>query len=491
MSSETKLGLGVLCAALVSGLLGDALWRAEPWGINALIWTAGIMVSMGVLIRRERPQLLGGMKWLAAPALFFAAGFAWRDSETLRFLDMIALLVIFALAAFRARTGRLAFAGMTEYLQGLILAGIMATGGAFALAFHDIRWRELPRAGWSKQTLAAARGLALAFPLLLLFGGLFVAADAAFENLVQRTFNVDVDWLLSHLILTGCLTWIIGGFLRWMLLTDQPPFPLGSRPAFLSLGVIETSIVLGLMNLLFLAFVVVQCRYFFGGAAHVAASTGLTYAEYARRGFFELVTVGALVLPLLLSMHWLLRKENPAHARLFCALAVMQLLLLSVIMISAVQRMRLYQSEYGLTESRLYTMAFMGWLAIVFVWFAVTVLRGERMRFACGALIMGFVMIGALHALNPDALIVRVNAERASAGRGFDINYAASLSADAVPALKASLPRLNEQDRRAVMDRLQRWPLSESSEPAGWRSWNWSRARARSAVRANEGSKTK
>jgi hypothetical protein len=235
------------------------------------------------------------------------------------------------------------------------------------------------------------------------------------------------------------------------------------------------------MNLLFLLFVVVQFRYFFGGAAHVVATTGLTYAEYARRGFFELVAVAVLVLPLLLAAHWLLRKENPWHERIFRALAGAQLLLLFVIMASAVERMRLYQSEYGLTELRLYTTAFMVWLAIVFIWFALTVLRGRRARFAFGAMMTGLVMIIALHALNPDALIVRVNAARASAGRGFDVSYATSLSADAVPALMEAAPALSEADRRAITDRLrQRW---SSSESAGWRSWNWSRAQAKSAVR--------
>lgn len=484
MRNETKLGLGVLCAALIAGSLGDALWRAEPWGINVLVWTAGMMAAVTMLIRRQRLQLPRGLKWVAVPMLCFAAGAAWRDSEALRLLDLAALLMTLALASFYMRTGRLFAAGVMEYAQGIAYAAVFSTGGALALVFNDIRWRELPRGGWSKQALAVGRGVALAFPLLLVFGGLFMAADAAFENLVQNTFKIDVVWIFSHLMLTGFLTWIIGGFLRSALLTSNTVLPLDKRPASLALGITETSIVLGLMNLLFLAFVAVQFRYFFGGAAHVAASMGLTYAEYARRGFFELVIVAALVLPLLLGAHWLLRKENPAHERIFRALAVMQLLLLGVIMFSAVQRMRLYQSEYGMTELRLYTTAFMGWLVIVFVWFALTVLRGQRMRFAFGAIVTGCVMIGALHALNPDALIVRVNAERASAGRGFDVDYAASLSADAVPTLVAALPALNEADRRAVMERLhRRWPLSQSSEPAGWRSWNWSRARARSVMR--------
>ena len=109
--------------------------------------------------------------------------------------------------------------------------------------------------------------------------------------------------------------------------------------------------------------------------------------------------------------------------------------------------MRLYQAEYGLSEQRLYPTAFMGWLAVVFVWFCLTVLRGHRERFAFGAMVAGFLLVATLHVINPDALIARTNLARARAGHIFDARYAARLSADAVPELVAGLPDLNPQDR--------------------------------------------
>lgn len=258
----------------------------------------------------------------------------------------------------------------------------------------------------------------------------------------------------------------------------------------LSLGIVEIGTVLGLVNLLFFSFVAVQVRYFFGGAEWVLSSAGLTYAEYARRGFFELVWVAALVLPLLLAAHYLLRKDNAAHERVFRVLAGVQVALLFVIMASAVRRMRLYQSEYGLTELRVYTTAFMCWLALVFVWFAATVLRGARQRFACGALVAALLVAGALHFLNPDNLIVRTNAALATErGRAFDARYAASLSADAVPALLEALPSSTAgagERAAAISTVLERW--SPPVAATDWRTWNWSRAEAWRAVRAHEAS---
>jgi len=122
----------------------------------------------------------------------------------------------------------------------------------------------------------------------------------------------------------------------------------------------------------------------------------------------------------------------------------------------------------------------------VFIWFALTVLSGRRQRFAFGAMVAGFLLIIALYALNPDALIARTNLARAKAGRTFDAGYATRLSADAVPELVAALPDLNPQDRCTVAAGiLKRWALPQAS---GWRTWSWSRARATDLVRENEAS---
>src|SRR5690606_20574496 len=73
---------------------------------------------------------------------------------------------------------------------------------------------------------------------------------------------------------------------------------------------------------------------------------------------------------------------------------------------------------------------------VVLGWLVATVLQGRRTRFAWGAAVAGWLVLGALHLVNPDALIVTVNATR---HRPFDASYAAELSADAVPPLLAAV----------------------------------------------------
>lgn len=521
MKEKTKLGLSVLGAGLVLGLLGDALLRAEPWGLNVLLWVGALVGASAALYGRGRLKLGREGRWLVPCAVAFAAGFAWRDSLALKALNACLILVLLALALLRARGGLIRLAGMTDYALAGVASGLSAAFGPLMLLFEDIGWKEIPRGGWTRKAAAVLRGLVIAVPLLFVFGALFVAADAAYEGLVNQTFNFDPDAVASHVIIFGLLAWTSAGFLRGMFMGGRAAGG-GRASAFVVLGLgggaqgeavkaepsgegaagpgeaegrtlarafsprlgsVEVGVVLGLLNALFFSFVAVQLRYFFGGAPVVLDAVGPTFAEYARRGFFELVWVAALVLPMLLSAHWLLRKNDPACERLFRWLAGGLLVMLFVIMASAVGRMRLYQSAYGQTELRLYTTAFMGWLAVVFVWFALTVLRGARERFACGALVSALAVAGALHLLNPNDHIVRTNAALAGGRRSFDAVYAQSLGADAVPALLETLPNLAPHERASLSAGLLKWAGREGGD---WRSWNWSRQAGRRAVFGQE-----
>jgi hypothetical protein len=254
-------------------------------------------------------------------------------------------------------------------------------------------------------------------------------------------------------------------------------------PLAFTLGTTEVAVILGLMNLLFLSFVFVQVRYLFGGFELVQNTLDFKLADYARRGFGELVTVSALVLPTLLIGQWLIRKEASRAQLLFKILAGTQIALLFVIMASAIQRLLVLMGPlgYGMTTVRLYPMIFMGWLAVVFIWFGATVLRGARQYFAWGALWSAFVVLGATHGLNPDAFIVRSNIQLMQQGREYDAFYNSRLSDDALPAVLESFSAMNRDDKmttmRSIADRY-----CEANDETDLRGWNMSRRNALEAI---------
>jgi hypothetical protein len=569
MNDRTKTGLQIVQVAAVVGILGDILLRQTPWGLNVFLFNLVFVAGTAMIMLRRDPRLLDAQSIaLLGAQLFFSAMFVLRDAIQLRIADTFAILTILSVLFVPRMKIAANVAGVFQYVIGFLWSAINAFFSPFVLLASDIEWKA--QSGWSKHLVSILRGLVIVTPIVLIFGALFVAADAVYQGMVQRIFNIDPDVFFSHLLLTVFFAWMSAGYLRGIMFTGEPkpavhipfapqnepnakapapeasvesdpflpnfrtvlehinasdppnvenehaktrpagnaPVPAETRtppdrgtkaswswarldnsliPAGLTLGPVEIGVIFGAIDLLFLSFVIVQIPYLFGGMDLVQNTPDFKLAEYARRGFGELVTVSALVLPILLTAHWLIRKDSPVTEKLFRVLAGIQLVLLFVIMASAVNRLVLLTGNlgYGMTTVRLYPMIFMTWLAIVFVWFALTVLRGARQYFAWGALWSAIFVLGFTHFLNPDKFIVQTNIALMKQGREFDAYYNPSLSADAVPALLEALPLLSAEDQCQV-----KWTLHitywELGKVADLRSLNYSRKLAFRQLREND-----
>jgi hypothetical protein len=257
--------------------------------------------------------------------------------------------------------------------------------------------------------------------------------------------------------------------------------PTLSRPALPPAIVVTFVAAIGGLLGVFVGF---QAGELFLSAAEFQATMGITLSEYARKGFFEMVAVAALSLPILYFADWCLDSRERADVVRFHRLTTAVIILLALILASAFYRMVLYESFYGLTEQRFYTLAFMLLLAGVFGWFGATVLRGRRSRFMPGALAGALVVLLTLNVANPDGIIAGVNLERAIQGAPLDRDYLVGLSADAVPTILASVPLLAEEDRCLLVEGLRsRW--GAGARPAG--EWDVARqvaARGLATVRA-------
>lgn len=472
MREGWRWGLGLLAGAIALGVLGDAVLREGPFGIGlalgfaalaAVVW--GVATACGIAVRRETAIGVLG-------ALAFSLGFAWRAAPGLLALDLLAVTVLLSRPFWRA-------AQLHDAVTGAARTAFEALSGALPLLAAEVPWTHA-KGAW-RPVSGVAGGVLLAVPLLLLFGSLFSSADAGFAALMRRAFQVDGWWIVEHGLVVALLSWPIAGYLRGLLGPAPAPLP-PSSPLLPRLGVIEVATVLVLLDAMFLLFVALQVRYLFGGAGHVWSTDDLTFADYARRGFFELVTVSALALPLLWGLHAMMDRREARHERLFRALALVLLATVGAILASAMHRMAVYQAEFGLTVLRVYVLAFEIWLVGLLAWFARTVLLGDPSRFFGGAVTWGLVGLAAMHGPNWEALIVKANVARPEKPEAVDVAYLGELSADAVPALVASMDALSPT-MRPVMARyvLANW----RDNHRGWASWNYGHAAAFAAVAAH------
>ncbi len=467
--------------ALALGISGDGLLRVTPWGLNFMLWSGAVIIVVAGLAQWRTLSAGRDGRWLLVLLFLSSATPAWRDSPVLNNLGALALFIMFGISVIRIRKGHIFETQITDFFLGFLLTFRRVLDGFFSMVFREIPWKNISDER-QMQIKAAIRGLVFAVPLLLIFGFLLMKSDMRFEKMVTRFFNLKE--FFSHFVLISFFTVLSAGILKTVFIEEN--WDIMSFKSFAGkksgrLGGIEMSIILGSLNILFLMFIMVQMSYFFGGDEFVINPSGPSYSEYARRGFFEMVTVAVLILPLLLVLHWMIQDNSAFQEKVFRVLAGSLVSMVFIILASAAHRMHIYQEAYGLTELRLYTSAFMVWLAGALFWFIATVLFGRRNRFGFGVLSGGVVVIMMLHILNPDAFIIKTNMERYKKGHAFDINYACSLSTDALPAFIASLPDLNNTDRVRSLERItKRLPLHKEQD---WRSWNWSRANAKKALK--------
>jgi hypothetical protein len=260
-----------------------------------------------------------------------------------------------------------------------------------------------------------------------------------------------------------------------------------ARTESLRLGSVEAATILVVIDLVFAAFVALQVAYLFGGR-DTAALAGMTYAEYARRGFFELILVAGLAGLLVVALDLAVGKRS----RIQLGGALVLLGLTAVVLLSAFLRLRLYQDAYGWTELRFVVMTAIAWLGVALLVAAALLLRRQA-RWVLHVLgILSLVTIGGMNLVGPQAFVTARNLERAidpalvpAGGRtGVDTGYLLELGDEAVVPVVEAWDRLGTEARAALGPALEwrREQLATDPSLQGWPAWNLTRERARAAL---------
>jgi hypothetical protein len=427
-----------------AALTAAALLPGEPLGLGVML-VAGLMVAAVAAARRPSPSAIA----FGLLALALASFAALLDAGWVVAIDLVAAWVTASVAVSGPRAAA-------------VLAPVVRLQDARTVA------PSAPRA-----LVPALRGAVLGGFLVVPFAALFLAADAAFAELGARIPSPALDSLPMRAFVFAL---VLIAALALALAARRPPKAVTTR-RLRRLAPAEWAIPLALLVLLFASFVVVQLTVLFGGHDHVLTTAGLTYAEYARQGFWELLAAAVLTLGVIGGAA--LSSETPrlAHRLLLRALLGALCALTLVILLSALHRLRLYEDAFGLTRLRLGAEATALWLGGAFALVLVAgVAHGVRHRLpsiAVGGTAVAFI---AFSLANPDGLIARRNVDHWHDSGRIDVEYLSGLSADAVPALIELPHPLREQALARAAGKL------AAGEP--WSSANLSRRRASDALRA-------
>ena len=441
---KLKRPFPILLAAFAAAVLLDLLFFEKAWGWHWAVAVNLYLIAAVVSTRLEGKQLprpsLTLMVLTSLTALLTGFRTAIATTTALVLVSGLGMLLLTA-SLLNGQWMQFRLRELIGELFKLIPSGVIGTPLLMLEGIQLSQTHKEQNPSKSKPGLAILRGVLITIPLLIVFGLLLAAADTIFSEMLSSAFDwlkFDIfDNLIPQTLFILLLTWF-GAAALWHALTKsektlaiQPDKPL-FKPF---LGMTETSIALISLNVLFALFLVVQFRYFFAGSANVSID-GFTYAEYARRGFFELVAVALIASVLYFSLASFTKRGTQAKKHAFSVMAGLLLAQVGVMLISAFQRLRLYEQAYGFTSLRLAAhvfMVFVGLLLLALILMELTnSFRRLGLVLALGVLAFALVMVG----LNEDALIAQQNLERAVQGEKLDAAYLVhDLSNDAVPTL--------------------------------------------------------
>ena len=325
-------------------------------------------------------------------------------------------------------------------VASVAVASYAATGGTAwrQVALGLVRVPALPRAGVGVLTrlprvgAAGLRAAGIAIVLLAVFVPLFATADAAFAHMLDALVPQEsVDHPAGRVVL-----WIGMVTLGGALMQAAPVRPAHAPRR--TLARVEWALPLSMLVALFAAFVALQLTALFGGNDYVLETANLSYADYARSGFAQLIAAAALTLAVIAAA---VRYAPPATLRtaLLGALAALTL----VVLASAYKRLHLYEDAYGFTRLRLAADAAIVWLAALF---ALVLIVRNAAWLPRGVLALSATGVLAFALSNPDGRIAERNIDRYERTGRIDRDVLRGLSADAARALPPELARCPPPD---------------------------------------------
>lgn len=456
---------------VIAGVCVDLVLRSRLDGAaaSASVAAAALAIVVGArTVSRQAHAVL-------VLAVAIGASLSLRSSPWLVPLDVVAAGGLLVAGALLSREGDLRDLDVTRFVQRASRLVVAPFHGPAFVLDRLATLVPAPDDAARERLRGAARGVGLALPVVLVVGLLLASADAVFASFFD--VPLDLGRFTSHVAGIVLGAWMASAVV-WLAVDRWAPRPVVAP----RLGTIEGTVVLAGLVGTYGLFVVAQVVATGAGEAHILATTGLTRAEYARSGFFQLLWAAGLTVGVLLALHAALGR--PAERAVRVRIAVLDALAVGLTLVVvgvAIRRLGLYDEAFGLTMLRLYSTIFAWWLGAVLILVGAYVLLPPRRRWLAAAIAASaLAVLGVVNVADPERLVVEHNLARLAEGHEIDVDHLVGLSDDAVPALVDGLDRLGPDDRRQVTAIL--CSRAARREAVAWYGANRARAAADEAL---------
>ncbi|MBN2100909.1 DUF4173 domain-containing protein [Candidatus Dojkabacteria bacterium] len=501
MEKEQRVRNYSVIALIESLFLGASFVYLFTWktpGISYVIFFLLVAAAAFVPVALIEPKKLfkKSSLWLFAMPLIIllCSIFALRaDPDNLFFAFITLPVVVTVFLAAVVLKGTMSNFGIFSYIV-LPLKIFIAWFGDFFGFLKKFPFRSLFPGSKSKAGRWLPRiilGFIIALPFFLFFAVLLSSADKVFGDLVVDFIDNTIgSWfkdfssfmsLVGRIIVGGLVTvyYSVFNFSLWNGKSVVSKWMSDNQREGMNLkknwdAIISSSFTFTL-NILFVIFVVIQFVYLFGGSDNVIGDkANFTYAEYARKGFWELLTVSVLTYFILLVLTFKVKVEGVVQKAFYYANYIVLAACVLVITYSSHTRLSLYEEVYGFTTLRLFV-HFVTWcIGLQYLFLLVSPMFKNAQRFvSVTSSILLFITYCVLVIVPGDYIVARLNLERYEDEGKIDLTYMLTLSDEAVPVIVDLADKSSDQMKSVIMYELQERYEFMKKDRKYWQSYNF------------------
>lgn len=461
----------LMCFGL--GLLGELSFFHGRIGVSYLVFIAGFYLVLFLRFRFAFHHRRIGLLLMAA-IWILAGSYLFHDSALFYQLNLLAIPVLVFFHIVLITSPNQLNWSKPQFI--LLLIEKMREGLQYVSSFGKFSLKKV-FTNMSDQTAKTIKhilfGLVIGVPLLLIITGLLMSADAVFQDVILRLpqFFLQLHFMegIFRIALVIFLGFLFFGIFQVLNRNTNAKGQQDLAKRNIHWDSIISITILVMLNAMYVLFAVIQFTYFFNDGLQ----DGYTYAEYARRGFFELLFVTVINWSLLICF---LKFTSDERIGIKLTLKILYSLLISVsgvILVSAYQRLSMYQAAYGFTVDRILADGFMIFLMVIFAYTFIRVWI-ERLSLLHFYLIAGLAFYTVLNAVHIEQIIVDNNLERYEETGKIDIHYLNSLSYTGLDGLMELYEK--EPDYPELEGMLQNRQMQQEhsdSEQKAWPSFNF------------------
>lgn len=366
-------------------------------------------------------------------SILFAFLFAYRGNEIVQLINISAAVffTFISLYLYKQPNKLLPEIGTLALSPLVFIKDLFIT----LMSFTRLERRSIKIDKGSTQ-IALLRGIVITIPVFLILFFLLVQADPIFAKITQDFFNNLGERTIVSLILFAVL--MVLGITK---IADRVVAQVKTKTIALGKAH-ELGIITGSIIVLFAVFIGIQFRYLFSNVGerelHQLGINSLTYSEYVRKGFFELLIASALASSVIVYVLRYLHALEDRQKLIIQFISSILTIETGLLLLSAGKRVELYAGAHGLTRARIFGFIFLLWLAAFLIFYFIRILKEiKQTKFFVMSLTATAGALLLINVINIDSVIA--TKYRPTVNNEIDYYYLSSLSTDAYESWKPAI----------------------------------------------------